>query len=152
MKLARYAGIAACVMIGIFVGALWFYRDGLPPTSELRNFTLRSGSEVYDRNGKMIYLFAFEKRKLVSLKELPPHLIDALLIAEDKNFYRHFGIDIIGNIRAIFIDIIRMDFSQGASTITQQMARNMFLTLDKQISRKMKEILLTFTLRTRIYI
>lgn len=144
MKLARYAGIAACVMIGIFVGALWFYRDGLPPTNELRNFTLRSGSEVYDRNGKMIYLFAFEKRKLVSLKELPPHLIDALLIAEDKNFYRHFGIDIIGNIRAIFIDIIRMDFSQGASTITQQMARNMFLTLDKQISRKMKEILLTF--------
>ncbi|MDY0152585.1 MAG: PBP1A family penicillin-binding protein [Candidatus Cloacimonas sp.] len=141
-KIARYAGIACCVLIGIFVGALWFYRDSLPPTSELHNFTLRSGSEVYDRNGKMVYLFAFEKRKLVSLKELPPYLIDALLVTEDKNFYHHFGIDIIGNIRAIVVDIIRMDFSQGASTITQQMARNMFLTLDKQVSRKMKELIL----------
>jgi membrane carboxypeptidase/penicillin-binding protein len=99
---------------------------------------------VYDRNGKMVYLFAFEKRKLVSLKELPPYLIDALLITEDKHFYHHFGVDIIGNIRAIVIDIVRMDFSQGASTITQQMARNMFLTLDKQVSRKMKELILAF--------
>lgn len=141
-KISVYAGIGACILIGIFVGALWFYRDGLPPTSELRNFTLRSGSEVYDRNGKMVYLFAFEKRKLVSLKELPPYLVDALITAEDKHFYHHFGIDIIGNIRAVLVDIIRMDFSQGASTITQQMARNMFLTLDKQVSRKMKEVIL----------
>jgi penicillin-binding protein 1A len=113
--------------------------DDLPPTSELRNFTLRTGIEVYDANGKMIYLFAFEKRKLVSLKELPPHLIDALLVTEDKYFYSHFGVDIIGNIRAVLIDIVRMDFSQGASTITQQMARNMFLTLDKKVSRKIKK-------------
>ncbi len=141
-KLAIYVGIAGCILIGAFVGALWFYRDGLPPTSELRNFTLRSGSEVYDHNGKMVYLFAFEKRKLVSLKELPPHLVDALITAEDKHFYHHFGIDILGNIRAILIDVVRMDFSQGASTITQQMARNMFLTLDKQVSRKMKEVIL----------
>jgi len=142
-KIAKYTGIGICVLIGIFVGALWFYRDGLPPTSELRNFTMRSGSEVYDRNGRMVYLFAFEKRKLVSLKELPPYLIDALLITEDKHFYHHFGIDIIGNIRAIVVDVLRMDFSQGASTITQQMARNMFLTLDKQVSRKMKELILS---------
>ena len=140
----RFLGIALAVMIGIFVGLVWFYRDGLPPTNELRNFTLRSGSEVYDRNGKMIHLFAFEKRKLVSIKELPPYLIDALLIAEDKNFYRHFGVDITSNIRALIVDVIRMDFSQGASTITQQMARNMFLTLDKRISRKIKEVLLAF--------
>jgi len=112
--------------------------------SELRNYTMRSGSEVYDRNGKMIYLFAFERRKLVSIKELPPYLIDALISCEDKHFYQHFGIDVFGNIRAIFIDIIRMDFSQGASTITQQMARNMFLTLDKKVSRKIKEIILAF--------
>lgn len=143
-KIVRYSGIGICILIGIFVGALWFYRDGLPPTSELRNFTLRSGSEVYDRNGKMVYLFAFEKRKLVSLKELPPHLIDALLITEDKHFYYHFGVDILGNIRAITVDLLRMDFSQGASTITQQMARNMFLTLDKKVSRKMKELIMAF--------
>ncbi|HQQ67268.1 MAG TPA: transglycosylase domain-containing protein, partial [Candidatus Cloacimonadota bacterium] len=143
-KTLKIAGIAVCIIIGIAVGVVWFYRDGLPPTSELRNFTLRSGSEVYDRNGKMIHLFAFEKRKLVSLRELPPHLVDALIVAEDKNFYKHCGVDILGNVRAILIDIVRWDFSQGASTITQQMARNMFLTLDKRISRKIKEILLSF--------
>jgi penicillin-binding protein 1A len=137
-------GIAVCIVIGIILGVIWFYRDGLPPTSELRNYTLRSGSEVYDRNGRMIHLFAFEKRKLVSLKELPPHLTDALLVTEDKNFYKHFGVDIMGNIRALVVDVVRWDFSQGASTITQQMARNMFLTLDKRISRKIKEILLAF--------
>ncbi|HQC32057.1 MAG TPA: transglycosylase domain-containing protein, partial [Candidatus Cloacimonas sp.] len=138
----KYLWFAFCLITGIFTGALWFYHDSLPPTSELRNYTLRSGSEVYDRNGKMVYLFAFEKRKLVSLKELPQYLIDALIITEDKHFYHHFGIDILGNIRALAVDLVRMDFSQGASTITQQMARNMFLTLDKRLSRKLKEIIL----------
>ena len=141
-KILQIAGILICITIGVVLGVVWFYRDGLPPTSELRNFTLRSGSEVYDRNGRMIHLFAFEKRKLVSLKELPPHLVDALIIAEDKNFYKHFGVDLAGNVRALIIDVVRWDFSQGASTITQQMARNMFLTLDKRISRKIKEVLL----------
>ncbi|MCB5262356.1 MAG: PBP1A family penicillin-binding protein [Candidatus Cloacimonetes bacterium] len=143
-KILSIIAIASCIVIGIVVGTIWFYSDTLPPTSELRNFTMRSGSEVYDRSGKMVYLFAFEKRKLVSLKELPDYLVDALVVTEDKSFYKHFGIDILGNIRALAVDVIRMDFSQGASTITQQMARNMFLTLDKRISRKMKEILLAF--------
>ncbi|NLK49421.1 MAG: penicillin-binding protein 1A, partial [Candidatus Cloacimonetes bacterium] len=61
--------LGSCVIVGIVVGLFWFYQDDLPPTAELRNFTLRTGSEVYDCNGKMIYLFAFEKRKLTSLKE-----------------------------------------------------------------------------------
>jgi penicillin-binding protein 1A len=143
-NILKWCGIGACILFGIFLGALWFYQDDLPPTSELRNYTLRTGSEVYDRNGRMIYLFAFEKRKLVSLKELPPHLVDALLATEDKRFYSHFGVDIISNVRAVLIDIKNMNFSQGASTITQQMARNMFLTLDKQVSRKMRELILAF--------
>lgn len=137
-----YFSIAICMFVGIVLGAFWFYRDDLPPTNELRNFTMQTGSEVYDSNNKMIYLFAFEKRKLVSLKELPDHLIDALLVTEDKRFYRHFGIDLISNVRALLADIKSRGFSQGASTITQQMARNMWLTKDKSVSRKMKEIIL----------
>jgi len=139
-----YFSICVCLIFGIVLGAFWFYRDNLPPTSELRNYTMRTGSEVYDRNGKMIYLFAIEKRKLVSLKELPQHLIDALLVTEDKRFYKHFGVDLISNVRALLADLKSGGFSQGASTITQQMARNMFLDLDKRISRKMKEIILAF--------
>lgn len=141
-KILAYLGIGACIMIGIVLGLFWFYRDDLPPTAELRNFTLRTGSEVYDCNGKMIYLFAFEKRKLVSVKELPQHLIDALLVTEDKRFYHHFGIDPFSLFRAVFADLRSGGFSQGASTITQQMARNMFLSLDKQVSRKIKEAIL----------
>jgi penicillin-binding protein 1A len=141
-ELINKIGIGLCVFIGIIIGVVWFYWDELPPMSELKGYTMRSGSEVYDRNGKMIYLFAFERRKLVSVHELPPYLIDALIATEDKSFYRHWGIDILGNLRALFIDVVRMDFSQGASTITQQMARNMFLTLDKKVSRKIKEVIL----------
>ncbi|MCB5228627.1 MAG: PBP1A family penicillin-binding protein [Candidatus Cloacimonetes bacterium] len=136
--------LGSCVIVGIVVGLFWFYQDDLPPTAELRNFTLRTGSEVYDCNGKMIYLFAFEKRKLTSLKELPPHLIDALLTTEDKRFYYHPGMDPLSLMRAVFVDITTGGYSQGASTITQQMARNMFLTLDKQLSRKIKEAILAF--------
>lgn len=143
-RLPAAIGLTLCILTGMLLGTFWFYSDGLPPTNELRNFTMRSGSEVYDRHGNMIHLFAFEKRKLVSVKELPQHLIDALIITEDKKFYKHFGVDIMGNVRALIVDIARMDFSQGASTITQQMARNMFLSLDKRISRKMKELLLAF--------
>ncbi len=143
-KALKVVGIIGCVLVGIVIGAFWYYQDDLPPTVELRNYTLQTGSEVYDRSGRMIYLFAFEKRKLVSLKELPPHLIDALIVTEDKRFYYHLGVDPIGIVRAVFKDLQTGDFSQGASTITQQMARNMFLTLDKTIARKMREIVLAF--------
>ncbi|MDD2331138.1 MAG: PBP1A family penicillin-binding protein [Candidatus Cloacimonetes bacterium] len=142
-KIVTYTFWALYIFLGLFLGLFWFYKDDLPPTEELRNYTMSTASEVYDRNGKMIYLFAVdEQRKLVSLKELPPYLVDALLVTEDKNFYRHFGVDLLGNVRALLIDVSRMDFSQGASTITQQMARNMFLSLDKKISRKIKEVIL----------
>ncbi|MCB5246594.1 MAG: PBP1A family penicillin-binding protein [Candidatus Cloacimonetes bacterium] len=138
----KIAGVVGCVLVGVVIGAFWYYQDDLPPTAELKNYTLRSGSEVYDSSGRMIYLFAFEKRKLVSVKELPPHLIDALIVTEDKRFYYHFGVDPFGIMRAFITDVRTGDFSQGASTITQQMARNMFLTLDKTIARKMREIVL----------
>jgi penicillin-binding protein 1A len=148
IKLLKMLGVALCVLVGIVLGAFWYYQDDLPPTAELRNYTLRTGSEVYDRNGRMVYLFAFEKRKLVSLKELPPHLIDALVATEDKRFYHHLGVDPFRMVKALLTDIRTGDFSQGASTITQQMARNMFLTLDKKISRKMQEIVLSFKIES----
>ncbi|HPV15065.1 MAG TPA: PBP1A family penicillin-binding protein [Candidatus Cloacimonadota bacterium] len=141
-----WVGFGTCVFIGIVAGLFWFYCDSLPPTEELKNFTLPTGSEVYDCNGKLVYLFASqgEKRKLVSIKELPEHLIDALIITEDKRFFWHFGIDPIGLVRAVFADLRSGGYAQGGSTITQQMARNMFLSPEKKLSRKMKELVLAF--------
>lgn len=135
------------VMIGLFVfgiiaGIFWYYSRELPPLSELQNYQMSSGSEVYDCNGRMIYLYAYEYRKLTNFSELPDNLIKALITIEDNNFYKHWGVDIFGTMRAFLVDIVRMDFAQGASTITQQLARNMFLTLDKQLPRKIKEAML----------
>jgi len=129
-------------IIGVVLGLFLYYQDELPPISDLRHYTMRTGSEVYDRNGKMFHMYAFEQRKMVNVNELPTYVPDALISTEDSNFYHHFGIDIIGTIRALFVDVVRADFAQGASTITQQLARNMFLNQDKKLPRKIKEALL----------
>jgi penicillin-binding protein 1A len=148
LKYLKYLGYVVMVFLGIVVGLFWFYKDELPPMSELQHYTMRTGSEVYDRNGKLFHMFAFEQRKLVNLKELPQYVPDALISLEDKHFYHHFGIDLIGTTRAFIVDVFRGSFSQGASTITQQLARNMFLTLDKQLPRKIKEALLSFRIES----
>ena len=103
---------------------------------------MKVGSEVYDRKDNLIHIFYVEKRQLTKLKDLPEYLTNGIIAVEDKNFYRHWGMDLKGFIRALLMDIKKMDFSQGASTITQQLARNMFLSLDKTIPRKIKEALL----------
>ncbi len=128
--------------MGIGFGFFRYYSRELPPLSELQSYEMKVGSEVYDRNDNLIHIFYVEKRQLTHLKELPEYLTKGILAVEDKNFYKHWGMDQLGLIRAIIIDISKGDFSQGASTITQQLARNMFLSLDKQIPRKIKELIL----------
>ena len=127
---------------GIGFGIFHYYRRELPPLSELQSYEMKVGSEVYDRKDNLIHSFYVEKRQLTKLKDLPEYLTNGIIAVEDKNFYRHWGMDLKGFIRALLMDIKKMDFSQGASTITQQLARNMFLSLDKTIPRKIKEALL----------
>jgi len=128
--------------MAIGFGAFRYYSRELPPLSELQSYEMKVGSEVYDRNDNLIHIFYVEKRQLTKLNELPKYLKEGMLAVEDKNFYKHWGMDQIGLIRAIIVDILKGDFSQGASTITQQLARNMFLSLDKKIPRKIKELML----------
>lgn len=128
--------------VGVGFGLFRFYSRELPPLSELQSYEMKVGSEVYDRHDKLIHIFFIEKRQLTKLKDLPEYLTKGVLAVEDKNFYKHWGMDLISLFRALLIDIKKRSFSQGASTITQQLARNMFLSLDKQIPRKIKELLL----------
>lgn len=128
--------------VGIGFGLFYHYSSELPPLSELQSYEMKVGSEVYDRNDNLIHIFYMEKRQLTKLKDLPEYLTNGIIAVEDKNFYHHWGMDLTGFVRAILMDIKKMDFSQGASTITQQLARNMFLSLDKTIPRKIKEALL----------
>jgi penicillin-binding protein 1B len=90
-----------------------------------------------------------EQRQLVSLKEVPPWVIHAVLAAEDARFYKHPGVDPLGILRALYTDLIHLDIRQGGSTITQQLAKNYFLSPEKSLIRKFKELLLALTIELK---
>ena len=129
--------------VGVVLGLFNWYSKELPPLSEVKRFDMSVGSEVYDRYDNLIHTFSIERRRLTNINELPDYLKQGLLAVEDKNFYNHWGMDLFGLLRAIVKDMKSGRFSQGASTLTQQLARNMFLSLDKQLPRKIKELLLS---------
>lgn len=143
--------LSSIVFLFIFltIGVFYYFSKELPPASEVLNYKFDTGSEVFDANGKLIHMYAFEQRKLVELNEVPPYLIDMLIETEDSNFYNHWGIDIFGVLRATIVNLRSRRTSQGASTITQQLARNMFLSTEKIYSRKIKEAMLAVIIETQ---
>ncbi len=144
-KVLKYFFVLFALVIffaGIAAGLFYYYSKEVPPLSVLQRYEMKVGSEVYDRNNNLIHIFSVERRQLTKLNELPVYLQDGMLAVEDKNFFNHWGMDLMGFTRAILKDIQHFNFSQGASTITQQLARNMFLSLDKKITRKIKELIL----------
>ncbi|MCS7250417.1 MAG: PBP1A family penicillin-binding protein [candidate division WOR-3 bacterium] len=118
----------------------------LPSLEEIQTYLPPVSSRVLDCKGRLIGEFFEQKRKIVSLREIPKYLIDALITVEDKRFYSHCGIDVIRIIGALFYNLKSLSIKQGASTITQQLARNMFLTYKKDIIRKLKELILAIKL------
>jgi penicillin-binding protein 1A len=128
-------------MITVGIVLHQFYRD-LPKASEVVNYKFDTGSEVYDTHGRLIHMYAFEHRKLIEYSEIPPYMIDMLIQVEDKNFYKHWGIDIEGILRAMYVNFRTGRTTQGASTLSQQLARNMFLSTERVWSRKIKEAML----------
>lgn len=102
--------------------------------------TVTQTSQIFDINGKLIDSFnSGQNRQVVELKDISPHLIHAVLSVEDRNFYNHMGIDLKGLARAVVQDVKTLSMEQGASTITQQLARNLYLNQDRTWSRKIKE-------------
>jgi penicillin-binding protein 1A len=99
-------------------------------------------SLLYSTDGRVIADFGIEKRQSTSLARIPPHLRNAVIAVEDQNFYLHFGIDPTGILRALIVDIRLGRMAQGGSTITQQLARNLFLTMSREVSRKIREAIL----------
>lgn len=129
---------------GLAVGALIGYLESVPPISELENYNPPEISRVYDRTGnQQLGEFLSERRELVRIQEIPEHVQKAFLAIEDERFYHHFGIDVRGIGRAIAENLKSGGKSQGASTITMQVARNIVLeSRKKNLSRKFKEVLL----------
>lgn len=134
----------AIFIIGVFL-FLYYSRD-LPDPKSLDSRVIPQSTKIYDRTGKILLyeIHQGEKRTLVSLKNISPYVIKAVLAAEDHQFYQHHGFSLRGILRSILKSFSHPSRLQGGSTITQQLARNAFLTLDKTLSRKIREAVLTF--------
>ena len=143
-----FFGIFLLMLSGICIVLYHFYQE-LPTPEEVLNYRFDAGSEVFDANGRLIHMFAFEHRKLVELSEVPKYLLDMLIQVEDSNFYNHWGMDLSAILRALWVNVQARRVSQGASTITQQLARNMFLSTDRIYSRKIKEMILAVMIESQ---
>ncbi|MFA5009288.1 MAG: PBP1A family penicillin-binding protein [Candidatus Paceibacterota bacterium] len=133
----------------IFCGIMFFFwiiRD-LPRPEVFTENKMVESTKIYDRTGEILLsdIYNEEKRTYVSLSQIPDILKNAVIATEDHRFYNHFGIDVAGIVRVI-ISNVKTGNAHGASTITQQLIRSTFLTPDKKINRKIKEILLSIEL------
>ncbi len=128
---------------------MWFAKD-LPDITQSATFERRSSIIVKASNGDIIARYGESKGVNIHVKELPANLINAVLATEDRRFYSHFGVDILGIARAMIINISKGRFVQGGSTITQQLAKNLFLTHERKIARKIKEALLAIWLEQEL--
>ena len=135
------------VCVFFIFSTLWYFSIGLPDYKKLSNYQPPISSRVYSENRKLIAEYALEKRLFIPYESIPDKVVNAFLSAEDKNFFSHPGIDAKGIIRAIIKNIknvMQNKRLEGASTITQQVAKNFLLTNEVSMKRKVKEAILAF--------
>ena len=129
------------------LGILWNFSNNIPDYKFLKNYKPPVSSKVYSGNGSLVADFSKEKRIFVPYRAIPKNVINSFLSAEDKNFFSHPGVDAKGVLRATinnFQNIMTSKRLEGASTITQQVAKNFLLTNEVSINRKIKEAILAF--------
>jgi len=134
------AFVGACLALLV---ALLAYPN-LPSLDVLTDYQPKIPLRVYTAEGALIGEFGEERRSMISVRDIPAQLKDAILAAEDERFYQHTGIDYLGVMRAAYANLTQGGRRQGASTITMQVARNFFLTTEKTLTRKLYEALLAF--------
>ena len=135
------------VIILFTFSTLWYFSIGLPDYKKLSNYQPPISSRVYSENGKLIAEYAIEKRLFVPFESIPDKIINSFLSAEDKNFFNHPGVDAKGILRAVVKNIKNISQKkrlEGASTITQQVAKNFLLNNEVSMKRKIKEAILAF--------
>jgi len=142
LGLTAATGVLGVLVLGIGMAVAW---PSLPDISDLAHYQPKLPLRVYSVEGALLGEFGEERRNLTPIEEIPPVMINALLAIEDARFFRHGGIDYKGLLRAALANLKRSK-SQGASTITMQVARNVYLSSEKTLTRKLYEILLTLKL------
>src|SRR5580765_4533429 len=137
------------VLVGATAGLLLVYTTDLPQVDALENYRPSSITELYDDHNRTIGSFALQRRVVASYSDFPPVLRDALVSIEDKDFYRHSGINFWRIVGAAYRDIESAGKVQGASTLTMQLARNLFLSPDRRWQRKVQEAMLAIQIERR---
>jgi penicillin-binding protein 1A len=141
LGLAAFGGAAVCRFV---------YRLSLnlPTVSQMQNIEQPLASKVLDKDGKLIYEFSIERRRWVPIGKIPATLMNAVIAIEDRKFYSHGGIDLRRIVGAALIDVVRRGYAQGGSTITQQLARGLYLTAKPSMVRKIREALTALQLES----
>jgi len=138
-KRRRYILIAVAVAIAFLAFLVWDIERGLPSMEQLETPHPEIATRIISTDGEPIDQFFVKNRTNIHLRNVPPFLIKALIATEDRNFYHHWGIDLWGLVRAAATDLMTLHTRQGASTITQQLARNLYLNQEKTAIRKLRE-------------
>jgi len=138
-KLIILLVLIVAVICGSFVGAFFALTQDLPQIRSLENFKPDAVTRIYSADKILLAELFLEKREPVPLEAIPRYLTAAIVATEDRKFYQHSGVDIKGIARAIIKDIRAGRFVEGASTITQQLAKNLYFTPDRSFLRKLNE-------------
>jgi penicillin-binding protein 1A len=134
---------------GISGGLVYWTLSDLPRVDAIEGYVPMESSKVYSSDGKVLAEFYYERRTFVPYYKIPDQVKKAFVAIEDARFYSHSGIDFIGTIRALFHDIRARSMVEGGSTITQQLAKMLFLKPEKSITRKVKEAILSLQIEKR---
>jgi penicillin-binding protein 1A len=141
--------VLCSALVGATVGLLLVYSTDLPQVGQLEHYRPSSITELYDDQGRTIGSFALQRRVVASYDDYPEVLRQALISIEDKDFYRHWGVNVWRIAGAAYRDIQSGGRVQGASTLTMQLARNLFLSPDRSFHRKIQEALLAVQIERR---
>ena len=140
--------VAALCFIGAITGiiGLFYFSRDLPPLQKLEDLSRPTQITIVDRHGELILKYGQVYGRPVQIAELPPHVVHAVLATEDRNFYHHMGVNPFAIVRALIVNYKSGSVRQGGSTITQQLAKNVFLTPERTLNRKVQEMLLSVQL------
>jgi penicillin-binding protein 1A len=141
-RVTQWSLIAVAVVCGVMIGLLLLFSVDTPQVENLENYRPVASTELLDIHGHVVGSFAMQRRVVVGYDDFSPLLRQAVISIEDKSFLSHSGINSLRVIGAVWRDVTSKSRSQGASTITMQLARNLFLSADRTYSRKLQEILL----------
>lgn len=141
-------GAAATASVGI-AGIYLYLRPGLPDVGALRDIRVQGPLRIYSRDGKLIASIGDQRRIPVRYDEVPPKLVEAILATEDDRFFEHHGVDWRGVMRAIVDDLRAGRFREGASTITMQLSRDVFLNSRRDMKRKLSEVAIALLMETQ---